>query len=421
MVSLFSQNMKNMDFKSSFPDKFLQKLQSQYEQFLFGDFLPYMDDYIIDNEFGGFMCHTNRSGVNITSNKRTWYDGRGIWVYSFLYQHFGQKEKYLKIARNTIKLVLKMKPKRNEFWPEVYTREGRPLSGEPGDIYGGLFIAEGLAAYSRASEQPVFLEKAKAILFDSVNRYDDVKYQYKPHYDSTKVRIIAPRVLGHWMVLLNVSRQILDQEPDPKVKKICDRCIENLLEHHLQPDSNLMIEYLNHDFSNPGGRYAQFSLIGHAIEALWMLMAEAERRKDQNLFSQAAGLFQRHVEIAWDDVFGGFFHCMNNVDKNDWLLDKVLWAQEEVMVGLMLLLERDEGIWAKIWIPKVWNYLNRSFVLRDHPTRLWINGGDRRLNQHHQVDRLENYHHPRHLMLNILRLNRMALKYNGGHENNIIW
>lgn len=367
-----------------------------------------MDAYIVDKMYGGFLCHTNRKGENVLTNKRTWYDGRGIWVYSFLYEHFGKEEKYLNIARKTVELVLKVEPQNGAFWPVTYTRKGIPLSKVPGDIYGGLFVAEGFVAFARAARDASFLRKAKTIILNAIDQYDRIDYQYVPHYDGVEMQIKGPRVLGHWMILLNIARQVLEQEGDPKMKAICDRAIDALLEDHLQPGFNLMIEYLNHDLSTPEDPFAQFSYIGHAIEALWMIMAEAERRKDPKLFSKAAGLFRRHIEVAWDDIYGGFFHCINQIDKNNWLLDKVLWVQEEAMIGLLLLVEKEESQWARSWIRKVWHYMEQTFILKNHPSRLWINGGDRQLNHHHQVERMENYHHPRHMMVNLLRLRRMV-------------
>lgn len=64
------------------------ELLKQYQENLFNDFLPFMDEYIIDHQYGGFKCNTDRSGNNITNNKRTWFDGRGVWVYSYLYNNF---------------------------------------------------------------------------------------------------------------------------------------------------------------------------------------------------------------------------------------------------------------------------------------------------------------------------------------------
>lgn len=386
----------------------LPELIGIYKKDLFQNFLPFLGNHVVDLDFGGFCCHMDRSGVPVTTDKRAWYDGRGIWVYSFLYRHFGKKNEYLDIAQKTVDFVLSLEPEEGAFWPWGYSRRGAPVNSQPSDIYGSLFVAEGLAEYSMATGDAFYRKKAKEILISCVNQYDREDYVYTPHYSTPLKNIPAPRVLGHWMILLNLCGHLLTQEEDSEVKQISDRCIEALMNHHLHPDFNLFIEYLNHDFSMPEEPLAQFSYIGHGIEVLWMLMAEAERREDRALYDRARTLFKRHVEVAWDDVYGGFFHCLEQVVQNKWELDKVLWAQEEVLIGLMMLIEKDQDAWAIRWFDKVYPYVRKNFILHDHPSRLWVNGGDRRLKDHHQIDRIENYHHPRHLMMNLLALERMG-------------
>jgi len=61
--------------------KSMVQLRDQYRSDLLDEFLPFMDKYCIDHELGGFLCNTDRDGTHITTNKRTWYEGRGIWVY----------------------------------------------------------------------------------------------------------------------------------------------------------------------------------------------------------------------------------------------------------------------------------------------------------------------------------------------------
>jgi N-acylglucosamine 2-epimerase len=65
----------------------LHQLRSQHEYDLYEDFLPFMEKYIIDHENGGFMCTTDRDGTRISTDKSQWYEGRGIWVYSYLYNN----------------------------------------------------------------------------------------------------------------------------------------------------------------------------------------------------------------------------------------------------------------------------------------------------------------------------------------------
>src|SRR5690606_36792659 len=119
----------------------------------------------------------------------------------------------------------------------------------------------------------------------------------------------------------------------------------------------LMNEVLNRDLTLGKGDGSQFVYIGHAIESLWMIMDEALRKKDDELFKLAAERFKFHVEVAWDDVYGGVFHGLDHVDQNSWHTDKVLWAQQEVLVGLMILIEHSDDQWAYNWYDKMYKYV----------------------------------------------------------------
>ncbi|MEZ5367104.1 MAG: hypothetical protein R2748_33400 [Bryobacterales bacterium] len=43
----------------------LPELRGLYHADLFDDFLPFLDAHVIDHERGGFMCNTDRNGVNL--------------------------------------------------------------------------------------------------------------------------------------------------------------------------------------------------------------------------------------------------------------------------------------------------------------------------------------------------------------------
>jgi len=379
-------------------------LLDEHEYFLFDDYLPFIDKFVFDHENGGFMWNTDRKGQNITSNKRTWYDGRGIWVYSFLYNHFERNPAYLEMAQKTVDLVLKTKQPSEPFWPWSYDRLGNNLYENTPDIYGNLFVAEGLAEFSIATNNDSYWEKSKEILLNCVDIYDSSGYLYKLEYSPVPSFTHAERVLGHWMIMLRLSTNLLKGRNDVEVEKVSTRCLDALMNHHYHTEFNLMIEVLNHDLSHPKGELSQFVYIGHAIESLWMVMDEALRRNDQSLFKLAADRFKFHVEVAWDDVYGGVFHCLNHVNENRWLTDKVLWAQQEVLVGLILLIEKGNDPWAIEWFEKIYTYVIETYPLKKYGYSLWNIGGNRKMDFVEQGVRIENYHQPRHLMLNILRI-----------------
>ncbi|HNR41736.1 MAG TPA: AGE family epimerase/isomerase, partial [Bacteroidales bacterium] len=156
----------------------LEQLRDQYRAELFDNFIPNMDRYAIDHEYGGVMCSMDiRTGELENMNKTAWYVGRGLWVYSYMYNNLEKNARFLEIAARSKDLLLKIQPADGSFWTESFTREGVPLSG-PGDIYGSLFVAEGLSEYAEASGEKQYRIMAKKIIFDCVRRYDQPDYSY---------------------------------------------------------------------------------------------------------------------------------------------------------------------------------------------------------------------------------------------------
>jgi|UniRef100_UPI00404B1075 N-acylglucosamine 2-epimerase len=399
---------KIKDFESGNLD--LKKLYDFYHFELFDSFIPNMDKYVIDHQLGGFMTSVDiTNGTQVNSNKTAWFEGRGMWTYSFLYNHFGKNSKYLEGARKSKDFILKLQPKDNSFWTSSFDRMGNPLSG-PGDIYSSLFVAEGLAEFAKASGEKQYFTIAKKIILSCLDRYDSPDYNYYVAYlNPGATKIPGPRVLGHWMVFLRAATQILENGPDADMEKLADRCLDACLNHHLNPHYQLFNEVLNHDFSRPDNSYKDFAYTGHGIEMCWMLHFEAVRRKDKKLFDRITEVFKRHVTVAHDDVYGGYFRALDHVDNNTWKVDKVLWLQEEVLIGSMFIAEHTGEQWAKKLFNETLEYVRKSFV---KPGNLfWASAGDRFLKDYAKM-RAEHYHHPRHLMLNLLSLKRM-IKRNG--------
>src|SRR5687767_7029726 len=304
-----------------FAGQTLTQLRNTYRSDLFHDFLPFMEKYVIDEQFGGFMCNADHHGKRINQNKLSWFEGRGIWVYSFLYNNLAREQKYLNVARRSLDLVMKAKPSGDELWPKAISREGASLTSADGEVYGDLFIAEGLAEFSKATGERAYWDQAKEILLKCVRLYD--RSDYRPIIGQTYLGPTAPpfpgaRIQGVWMTLIRAATQMLEMRSDRDIEAVADRCVDAVTKHHYNSEFGLINELINHDLSRPANEYAQLVYTGHCIENLWMLMLEAVRRRDEKLFDKLVDWFKRHVEVAWDDVYGGVFRNLQNVNKNAW-------------------------------------------------------------------------------------------------------
>jgi len=129
-------------------------------------------------------------------------------------------------------------------------------------------------------------------------------------------------------------------------------------------------------------------------------MLEAERRRDEGLYARAARLFQRHVDCAWDPVFGGVFRGLRG-RSHEYMLDgdcKVKWAHDEVCVGCCMILahvpvaclsetigsgtdgdtaDPPMATWALETLRRVYAYVDANFRLIAQPPGSWKVGGDR--------------------------------------------
>lgn len=378
----------------------LVALRDKYHSELFEHFLPAMDRLIVDHEFGGFMCDIdNKSGKQLSTGKRAWFEGRGIWLYSFLYNHFGKDPKFLEIARKSKDFIVKHKSSDSDFWISSFTREGIPSSG-PGDIFGNLYLAEGFAEYSIASGETEYFNLAKKILLQCVRLYDNKDYEYYSEKD-----IKGPRILNHWMIMLCNATQMLEYKEDVELEQLAERCLDAIMNKHLNPDCVLLDITLSHNMRRlPDSNSKQMISFGLGVQALWMVLLEAVRKRDVKLFNNARELFKRHVEVARDNVYGGYYWSLDNVSLFTFKLGKTLSLHDEVLIGALLLIEHQADKWAEKCFADTYAYINDKFIKPGYVFP--VEGGDRK------VANITNkgmgiYHHPRQLVLNLLAIERI--------------
>jgi len=381
-----------------------EKLRDKYKTELFDYFLPNMSRYAIDHEHGGVICYLDvRTGQAENYNKTSWFVGRGLWLYSFLYNNIEKNPEYFRIAEKSKDLLLTLQPSDKSFWPQKFSREGHPLTG-PGDIYGSLFVAEGLAEFSKASGDKKYRELAKKIMFDCLERYEAPDYEYNFAYFKGTPRIKGPRVLGHWMIFLSLSTQMLKHQPDAELEKLAGRCVDAIMNYHVNKDHGLTNEYINHDLSTPDNEFSLFSVTGHGLETLAFVMFEAARTHNTDLFRRAEAVFKKHVDVSADYLYGGYFDAIQNTESYTWTLSKSLWCQQEVLNGTLFLAEHTGDEWALRHFERTDKYVYDKFC--DRNNKFWYSGGDRKVTK--PVSNLmEHYHHARQLMLGILALDRI--------------
>lgn len=267
----------------------LAQLRDDYYDRLFNQYLPFWEKGGVDRRHGGFLCELNDDGSVASDEKYIWYQGRGIWVYSLLYNEFGRDRRWLEIARQARDFMVKHMYAGGGKWNQKVRRDGALLEGLGENVYGWLFAALGLMEYHRAAGQQEDLDLAKESLWAALRAYDD------PNYTDTHTMLytgldVDPRGLrsqGHSMVTIATLTGLLARHRDPRLEEIQQRHVELVMRKFWNPEHRIVNEFLRHDFSRAPGADAHM-LAGHSVETLWIVMAEALRRGGRKLFDEAA-------------------------------------------------------------------------------------------------------------------------------------
>ncbi len=389
----------------------LEQLREDYRERLFNHYLPFWDKGGYDKQYGGFMCELNDDGSVQSDEKDIWYQGRGIWVYSFLYNNFGKEERWLEVAKKTRDFMVKHMYSGEGMWIQSVGRDGKKKEGTTAqgsgdDIYGAMFAAAGLVEYYKAAGNEEDLELAKTSIFKSVQRYDEPNYRKNGY-----------RVQGHSFMMVWTLTQLLSYQPDERLEKLVGEHVDNIMNKFWNRQYGISNEQLQHDYSRLPS--AETSMVpGHSVETLWMVMFEALRIKDRGLFNEVKRRFRRLIEMNWDYVFEGFgesFNVFGTSGKSagtDFEI-KSMWPLCEIMVGCMTVLEYSGDVWAKEWYERV-----RAFTLRTMTTDcgVWRQAVDRfgkdKKRPTISIYRKGNFHQTRYMMLDMLSLERM-IKNNG--------
>ena len=383
----------------------LEQVRDHYRRYLFDEYVPFWTRHGIDHERGGFFCTLDHGGTRINDSKNMWYQGRGLWTYAYLALHFAHDES-LQVARRTYEFLRAHGRDAEGWWVIELDAEGNTTQPATQRGYASLFVAEGMTAYAAVSGDDEALELG----IETLLRVVDLYAQPGRPVDEGYIPLCYPgmRVLGSHMVLILTLTQMLELRPDDtRLASLAKQMVQGITVNFWNEKYRLMNEALALDLSRPDDDNEDFSYLGHAIETMWMTMAEALRIGDRALFDLCAERFRRHVEVAWDDVHGGLFRALK-INSHSYELDKVLWLQEEGLIGCLLLMEHTDDEWAWSWFARIFDWIETYCSLKPHGYPLYQSAGDRTMTYQPHVTRKEHYHHPRCVMRCLLGLERMV-------------
>jgi mannose/cellobiose epimerase-like protein (N-acyl-D-glucosamine 2-epimerase family) len=361
------------------------------------------------------MCYLYDDGSVQDGRKDIWYQGRGIWVYSFLYNHLDPNPKWLEMARKSRDFMVTHMHRGDGTWIDAVDRMGEPVGAldvsRGGNIYGALFAAVGLIQLAEATGSEEDLALARKSIRRASEMYEDQKYAGISIPVTDRLGL---RAQGHSFMFIWTIPQLLDLEADPWFESLAVAHLEHIRSHFWNPDFGISNEILFHDYSRIPGLADQM-VPGHSIETQWMAMDAAARFGDENGVELFRNRMRRLIEMTWDHVFGGIgdtdFHVFASQEHpaGPEFGIKTMWAQAEVLVGTLKVYADTRDSWALDWYERTWEYIQRT-MRTDYG--VWRQAVDRIGKPLERPGispyRKGNFHQPRCLMMNLLDVEKIV-------------
>jgi len=395
--------------------KSLKELYDSYHDILFDGFLPFWEKGGIDKKFGGIICELNEDGGVENDEKTVTFQGRGLWLYSYLFNFFGG-DNWLENAKNIHDFMLKHMYVGKGRWYDKVTAKGQPASGVGIDVFGWLFAAAGLIQYYKATSNDEDLKLAKESISAGLAKYNMVNYAGTEIESGSGINInnLSLRGQAHSMVIVWMLTELLSFQKDDELEKIQAQHVDYLVNYFWNDEYGISNEYLKHDYTRSDD-FSWYMFTGHSIEIMWMLLHEAVRKKDQPLFDKVSSRLKTLLDKSWDSEHGGIgtedyfaIDTPNNPKGQNYEM-KTMWAHTEILIGCLTVLEYTNADWAADYYNKTLEFTLAAMPKPQHG--IWRQATDRQGNDlkrpEFSTHRKGNFHQPRFLMLNMLTLNRL--------------
>ena len=367
---LGSDGKRPSDFFSASPHHVLNKIGSQtleeiqrhFKKELYDDTIPYWEKHGIDQEYGGYLKADKKSGTVLITDKDVYSQGRILWIFSYLFNHFGKKPIHFEAARQGKEALVRNCLLPDGHWGTLYSRDWKQITGFF-DIYADIYMILGLAEFYKASGD------AESLRLAVETCYRVTEMVLAPHYQGNG-SLCEPgtKVMGTWVHFLFPITLLLQYTQDEGIDRMARMCVRNMLQCHWQRDEGFAFEFLDNRYqpypdnylSLYGGNADWVHLISgwHNIQGAWKTMHEAIRIKSRDMFTDAMRfgfqVLEKHLLIDGDCVLTGF----DNVEmwrKGKAFTKKVYTSLYDVFLFCLLAIEYTHSPEAIAWFDKAFD------------------------------------------------------------------
>ena len=332
------------------------RLRDFYKDYLLKNSIPFWIKNSLDQKYGGYLTCLDREGKVYNTDKSVWFQGRGTWIFSRLYNMVEKREEWLDAARIGYEFLIKYCFDSDGRMFFQVTQDGRPLQKRR-YAFSEMFAIMAFAEYYKATGNPEAYKKAIAV-------YNTLLSIYRNTLEITpKINPETRPMKGHsfYMMLLCVTQAVREIDDNAVYDEIIGDLINILFKDFVKPDKKALFETVGPNgelIDNPQGRCIN---PGHSIETSWFLMHEGIYRNDTDLIRRAMEVLEWSLELGWDKEYGGLLYYVDidgkPADQLEWDM-KLWWPHTEALYALLLAVYLTGDVKYESWYEKVheWSF-----------------------------------------------------------------
>jgi N-acylglucosamine 2-epimerase len=307
--------------------------------------LSFWLEFGLDKDFGGILTSVSASGELLDSDKSVWFQGRAAWVFATCFAELEQDPRYLGAAVSCLKFLEDhcVDGETGKLFFSV-ARDGKPVRMRR-YFFSEIFAAIGHAAVSRAlSLQGPAHDQALSLFH---------KGKALSYYATFVTAKVAPKSFRVTRGLSPVMMKLAGAQD----LRTCLGDVEVLglpLSHHAmaacneikeffwKPDLGVLLECVGPEGQVLSDHFDGRCLNpGHAIEAAWFILREAERLQGADrggLVELGCAVLDAMFERGWDKRDGGILYFTDLLGKpvqEYWSTMKFWWPANEAVIAFL--------------------------------------------------------------------------------------
>ncbi len=337
-------------------------LAALYKTTLLENVIPFWERHSIDAAFGGYFTCLAADGSVYDTDKFIWLQNRQVWTFSMLCNQFEKRESWLAIAQNGADFLAQHGRDAEGNWYFSLNQAGQPLV-QPYSIFSDCFAAMAFSQYALAIGEDLAKEQAKEqakeialqAYSNVLRRQKNPKGNYNKAYPGTR----PLKSLAVPMILANLSLEMDWLLAVGQLEAVLQRTVDEVMGDFLDGDRTLLYEHVAPDGTHVDCYEGRLVNPGHGIEAMWFVMAIAERQNDLALINRAIDVVLSTLQFAWDEQYGGLYYFIDAEGHPPQQLEwdqKLWWVHLETLVALAMAyrLTQREDCWT--WYKTVHDY-----------------------------------------------------------------